>query len=121
MRSSEPSSQADPRWIDAAFAVPDGARVTVDPATGDRRSEAIIFAADGLTIVDRVQTGSKTDWGPTRGGGEPSIVFLRSGLFECRTVHDYVLTESSHVKVYDAAHEYSFRRVQDGGEHFTLF
>src|SRR5688572_347762 len=122
MRLSEPIGQPDTGWTDTAFAVPggSGARTAVDPATGDRRSEAVVFQADGLTIVDRVQLGARTDWSPTRGGGEPSVVFLRAGLFECRTTTDYVLTESSHVKVYDAAHEYSFRRVQDGGEHFTL-
>lgn len=122
MSPSETASAPDLGWVETAFAVPDDARaaVSVDPVTGDRRKEAVIFAADGLTIVDRVQTGTKTDWGPTRGGGEPSVVFLRAGLFECRTNRDYVLTESSHVKVYDAAHEYNFRRVQDGGEHFTL-
>jgi len=122
MWSSETSNRTETPCVDTVFAIParTGASVTVDAATGDTRTDAVIFAADGLTIVDRVQEGAKTDWGPTRGGGEPSVVFLRSGLFECRTVHDYVLTESSHVKVYDAAHEYNFRRVQDGGEHFTL-
>ena len=122
MSRSEPSVGAEARWNGEAFAIPHGAAasVTVDPVTGDRRRESVIFACDGLTIVDRVQLGARTDWSPTRGGGEPSVVFLRSGLFECRTLNDYVLTESSHVKVYDAAHEYNFRRVQDGGEHFTL-
>jgi AraC-like DNA-binding protein len=117
---STPSGQG---WTDAAFAVPPSASPSesVDPVTGDRRSEVIIYASDGLTIVDRVQTGARTDWSPPRGGGEPSVVFLRAGLFECRTTSDFVLTESSHVKVYNAAHEYNFRRVQDGGEHFTLF
>lgn len=95
--------------------------VAVDPATGDRRTDVVLFASDSLRIVDRVQVGSKTGWGPTRGGGEPAIVFLRSGLFECRTPVDNVLTESTHVKFYDAAHEYSFRRLQDGGEYYTLF
>lgn len=122
MRLSEPSIRSNAPWIESAFVVPDGGgdSVMVDPTTGERRTEAVIFAADDLIIVDRVQQGDKTDWSPTRGGGEPSVVFLRSGLFECRTVSDYVLTESSHVKVYDAAHEYNFRRVQDGGERFTL-
>jgi AraC-like DNA-binding protein len=123
MRPSETSTPADTGWTETAFAVPESATATmsVDPATGDRRREAVIFASDGLTIVDRVQIGARTGWSPTRGGGEPSVVFLRAGLFECRTLNDFVLTESSHVKVYNAAHEYNFRRVQDGGEHFTLF
>lgn len=95
--------------------------VAVDQATGDRRTDVVLFVSDSLRIVDRVQVGSKTGWGPTRGGGEPAIVFLRSGLFECRTPVDNVLTESTHVKFYDAAHEYRFRRLQDGGEYYTLF
>jgi AraC-like DNA-binding protein len=119
---SETPPQLETAWPDNAFTVPEPGRtvVSVDPVTGDKRTETVVFASDGLTIVDRVQVGPKTGWGPTRGGGEPSVVFLRAGLFECRTLSDYVLTESSHVKVYDAAHEYNFRRVQDGGEHFTL-
>ena len=100
---------------------PQGQAMVVDPATGERLTEAVLFASSSLKIVDRVQVGPKTGWSPTRGGGEPTIVFLHSGLFECRTPQDHVLTESTHVKFYDAAHEYSFRRLQDGGEHYTLF
>lgn len=95
--------------------------MAVDPATGDRSAEVTLFQSNWLKITDRVQTGARAGWGPTRGGGDAAVVFLRSGLFECKTVCDYVLTESTHVKFYDAAHEYRFQRLRDGGESYTKF
>jgi AraC-like DNA-binding protein len=92
----------------------------VDPATGERTTETILFEGDRLSIVDRVQTGRKSGWGPTCGGGTPAIVFLRWGVFECKTPVDYVFTDPTHVKHYDAAHEYRRQRLADGGEGYTL-
>lgn len=95
-------------------------RFCVDPATGDRLAERELFASDNLRIVDRLQLGARRDWGPPRGGGAPSIIFLRAGLYECCTRRDHIFTDTTHVKHYDAAHEYRQRRLQDGGEAFTL-
>jgi AraC-like DNA-binding protein len=97
------------------------ASVVVDPATGDQASEVILFASDTLSIADRIQTGPKRGWGPPRGGGAPSILFLRAGLFECRTTRESLVTDTTYVKCYDAKHEYHLRRLEDGGEAYTLF
>jgi AraC-like DNA-binding protein len=92
----------------------------VDTATGDRRADLILFQSDTLKVIDRLQTGPKNDWGVTRGGGTPSILFLRAGLFECRTSRENVLTDTTYVKCYDGAHEYHLRRLLDEGEAYTL-
>jgi len=96
------------------------ANAVVDPATGDVTTTTVLFSGQKLSVIDRVQTGPMSGWGPTRGGGAPAIVFLRSGVFECKTPTEYVFTDATYVKCYDAAHEYRRQRLADGGEAYTL-
>lgn len=96
------------------------ANADVDPVTGDVTTTTVLFKGRKLSVIDRVQAGRMTGWGPTRGGGMPAIVFLRSGVFECKTPTDYVFTDATYVKCYDAAHEYRRQRLADGGEAYTL-
>jgi AraC-like DNA-binding protein len=100
--------------------LPQAAKVQVDPLTGDVTTTTVLFQGRRLAVADRVQTGPKSGWGPTRGGGAPAIVFLRSGVFECKTPTDHVFTDATYVKCYDAAHEYRRQRLADGGEAYTL-
>lgn len=89
-------------------------------AADDRTVETVLYRSDDLIVIDRVQSGPVTDWGPVMGGGQPSIVFLRAGVIECKTPREHVLTDPTYVKCYDASHEYRRRRLTDGGEAYTL-
>ena len=100
--------------------LPRAANSNVDPVTGDVTTEAVLFQGQRLSILDRVQTGPRSGWGPTRGGGVPAIVFIRAGVFECKTPTDYVFSDATYVKCYDAAHEFRRQRLADGGEAYTM-
>jgi AraC-like DNA-binding protein len=100
--------------------LPRAANSNLDPVTGDVTTETVLFEGQRLSILDRLQMGRVAGWGPTRGGGAPAIVFIRSGIFECKTPTDYVFSDPTHVKCYDAAHEFRRQRLAGDGEAYTL-